>query len=110
MRVKGSSSQRARSVGKLSKSWGPYTATPRDVRADRGPGPAEGVRAPILPGVTSAAVNSPDPAPAPAASSAADDATPASDEDAVPREETARPTARVDRVIPDAPDPRSRYR
>jgi ABC-type polysaccharide/polyol phosphate export permease len=55
-------------------------------------------------------VNSPDPAPAPAASSAAEGDPSVSDDDAAPREETSRPTARVDRVIPDAPDPRSRYR
>lgn len=50
-------------------------------------------------------MNPPDPAPAPAeAGAVADDERDASSDG------PSRPTARVDRVIPDAPDPRTRYR
>jgi len=63
----------------------------------------------ISPGVSSAAVNAPEPAPAPVDPTAAEaaeapgPATPRDDED-------DRPTARIHRTVPDAPDPRTRYR
>jgi ABC-type polysaccharide/polyol phosphate export permease len=55
-------------------------------------------------------VNSPDPAPAPSVPNADVPVTSESDDDSAANEEPARPTARVEREIPDAPDPRTRYR
>ncbi len=77
------------------------------MRALRDAGTLSSVRAPASPGVISATVTAPETAPASAATAPSEE--PATEAEAE-ADNVERTTARVTREIPDAPDPRTRYR
>src|SRR6478609_4554502 len=112
------SSGQPRSVGISTESVRTSADRARRVRAHRETRTSMRVLGAMPPGVTSAAVNAPDPAPAPAdptvagpeATEPADDDTDDASSSGRVAHDRDRPTARVDREIPDAPDPRTRYR